>query len=46
MPTIRQKPSVVVLEVYEKIISRGDAHPVTMKRYRELLQKQRKVIHI
>jgi len=41
---IYQKPSVVVLEVYERLITRGDAHPLVVKRYKELLQRERKVI--
>jgi|9_EtaG_2_1085328.scaffolds.fasta_scaffold01010_17 hypothetical protein len=42
--SVYQRPSIVVLEVYEQIIAKGDAHPNTIKRYKELLQKQRKVI--
>tara|TARA_R110002020_G_scaffold278730_6_gene494145 strand:+ start:546 stop:695 length:150 start_codon:yes stop_codon:yes gene_type:complete len=42
--SIYQRPSIVVLEVYEKIIAKGDAHPSTLKRYKELLHRHRKVI--
>lgn len=42
--SIYQRPSIVVLEVYEKIIARGNVHPGTLKRYKQLLHRHRKVI--
>jgi len=42
--SIYQRPSIVVLEVYEKIIAKGNPHPNVLKRYKQLIQRQRKVI--
>lgn len=44
MSSIRKRPSIVVLEVYEELIAKKDVHPATKQRYQELLSRQRKVI--